>query len=358
MNSNENKDDSRLLILPQSDLKRSTRPDLVLMALPNENVQQALVRGECKLLTNSKSSSLVLPTTSYLLTTVGTSNTLVVYPETKKKETEENNPNKRIKLDMNIQSCRLIHPGGSGASFLSLEQKNLSSNDIRSFLEQQQQEEESSSSKKYLVRDLALEFQCSIKEIQQVLETLPCVLLESTQTKQQDQGGYAVTLLTEEQVLQAQRALLQALCEEQEGEADEALLETLVPLVAKRITHYQEETDHHSISQETWSQTVAKQILKLSCKGSDSTTVAGLDKEKIGLWALQDLVMNKSTWELEDLLSTWQLRLPNKWCGQEDEGGESGESLVSRRFLEKLPGVEITKEGDKNNITEKVTIKL
>ena len=371
---------SKLLFLPQLDLKRSTRPDLVLMALPNKDVQKALMDGNCKLLTNSKSSSLVLPTTSYNLTTIGTSNTLVVYPKatttalTEKEEEEDRISNKRIKLltdeNSGIQSCRLIQPGGSGASFLSLEKMKLSLDAIRSFLLLE---------KKYCsLSDLCLEFQCSAVEMKQALEKLPCTLIPKEQQYQQgDEEGrrdddeeyrVVVELLTEEQVLQAQRALLQALCEEQEGEEDNLSLDVLVPLVAKRIDEYQQGNGNDGVgddidekqpkfSHDIWSRAVGEKIIKLASSSSSSgsaTTSITLDKEKVAAWALQDLVMNRSTWELRDLLDTWSLRLPTKWCsGEEQEEGDH--PIMSRSFLKKIAQVEITKSGDKNNPTETVT---
>ena len=178
-----------------------------------------------------------------------------------------------------------------------------------------------------------------------------------------------VELLTEEQVLQAQRALLQALCEEQEGEEDNLSLDVLVPLVAKRIGEYQQGNDNDGVgddndekqpkfSHDIWSRAVGEKIIKLASSSSSSsgsaTTSITLDKEKIAAWALQDLVMNRSTWELRDLLDTWSLRLPTKWCsGEEQEEGDH--PIMSRSFLETIAQVEITKSGDKNNPTETVT---
>lgn len=74
---------SKLLHLPQSDLSRSTRPNLVLMAMPsgNSDIMQAIQEGKCSILTNEDSSALVLPDCSYNLTTIGTTNTFIVFKQ-------------------------------------------------------------------------------------------------------------------------------------------------------------------------------------------------------------------------------------------------------------------------------------
>ena len=90
------------------------------------------------------------------------------------------------------------------------------------------------------------------------------------------------------------------------------------------------------------------------------------DKPKIAKWALQDLVLtsrrpsSNTTWPLEELLSTWQSRLPLLWCNdripapkrtEESEESEAGlpddstssknTDVTTRQALEAMPEVEI-----------------
>lgn len=337
--------DSQLLFLPQSDLKRSTRPNLMLMALPSasaSNIQQALQEGNCKLVTSSKSSALVLPDTSYELTTIGTSNTLVVYPKSTSTataskstagESTENPTNKRMKLDSNFSrhACRLIQPGGSGSSFLSLQPKKNPAEAIRSILSS------NATDTTFRENDLALELQCSIVEIKNALETIPCIF-----------DGH-LQLLTEEQLWQAKRSLVETLCEEPAAEDENVPPEQFYDPVEKRIAPPNEET---SVS-DSWASAVSKKIVTLACGSSNH-----FDKHKIALWALQDLVITsrQSTWPVDELLSTWQMRLPLKWCA--DDNGDGTTNVASRAALERMPGVQIALDGNKKDSAEVVTIQF
>jgi hypothetical protein len=311
------------------------------MNLSSDHVKKALIDGECKLMTNSKSSALVLPTTSYSLTTIGTSNSLVVFPQQATSTSGlpddgdiSESPPKRTKLSKSnyeIQTCRLIQPGGSGASFLSLQRKMISAEAIRSLLQDSVSKKES-----FAPSDLAQKFQCSSPEVYQALESLPCVILSSKEI---------IYLLDEEHILQAKRSLVETLCEEKEGENESLPAEELVPLIEKRVTPNEE------LSESNWSMEVARKILKLACKN------ARLNKQKIAFWALQDLVLTKKpTWPLKELLSTWQSRLPLNWCQQ--EGDDETSCVVSKTILEQMPGVQISKNGKQKDAVEMVTIAL
>jgi hypothetical protein len=342
------KDDAegQLLFLPQSDLKRSTRPNLVLMALPSSSasrLQQAFQEGDCKLVTNSKSSALVLPETSYDLTTIGTSNTLVVYPKTTSIEeaASPNNPMKRIKLDnnKNRQACRLIQPGGSGSSFLSLQPKKSLTDPIRSLLQDE--------TTKYKESDLALELQCSLVEIENALETLPCITVDV---------GH-VQLLTEEQLWQAKRSMVETLCEEPDAEDEQVPPEEFHDLVEKRIAPPNDEDG----ASDNWASAVASKIVILACAptSASSSSRRHFDKHKIALWALQELVLTsrRSTWPLDELLSTWQTRLPLKWCGNDNNGsGEETNNVASRSVLEQMSGVQITTKDGTGNKKDAVDV--
>eukprot|EP00980_Cylindrotheca_fusiformis_P011327 scaffold2619_cov129-Cylindrotheca_fusiformis.AAC.5 len=352
MTSNgQGKDDgeSRLLYLPQSDLKRSTRPNLMLMAVPSSSastMQQAFHQGDCKLVTSSKSSALVLPDKSYDLTTIGTSNTLVVYPKQEKSTTDsspDNNRTKRQKLsdndnNLNRQECRLIHPGGSGASFLSLTLKTSQAEAIHSLLKD--------ATTKYDDDSLALELQCSVVEIRKALETLPCIEVDST-------GN--IQLLTEEEHWQAKRSLVETLCEEADAEDEQVPPEAFHRLVANRLVATNKEDGRPNNGADA----VAEKIVTLACAppSDDGSQRRNFDKQTIALWALQDLVLTsrQTTWPLDELLSSWQTRLPLKWCGGDDNGTTN---VASRAVLEEIPGVEITEDGNKQDAGEIVTIQI
>ena len=543
----------KLLFLPQSDLKRSTKPDLLLMALPPfesddcKEILTAMKEGDCNFLADENSSALVLPKRSYNLTTVGTSNTLVVYNtelqttnvigtttgnnknddnssnnnndkegEEKEKQKESSNTNydtnkksiqtkivtndqpilqyaKRQKVSAlgdakateDLQPCRLVQPGGSGASFLSLQQKEISSHDVHEVLKTTTTTTTTSSSPSslvYSVQDLAMQLQCSTHEIHTALESIPCILVPSSSSassshpdldtveakeveeeqQQQRDSTPRIQLLSEEVLWQAKRSLVETLCEEDNdyedsqtgthdpqgslpennscnnnnnNKSDRAIenatslaanhgtmdskTRRLCQMVAERIrssiltpntastTNPYAQGSHSGdrntfgMDDESWTYAVATKIVMLASipteskvsqsnddnnggnnnnnKSKDATSNAEttyvLDRNKIALWALQDLVLStrtkhktKSTtdgtmmtspneanitsvspsktsgtattattggstssfsWALDDFLSTWQSRLPLSWCSYYDDPTETAATATA-----------------------------
>lgn len=113
-----------------------------------------------------------------------------------------------------IQPTRLVHPGGSGAGFLTGVKKTLTAPQVLVYLK--------NSYTHYTTHDLGLRLQCSHAEVERALATLPCIHLRrkrpttTNTTTSANQGGGTWQLLQEEDIWQAQAAVVQTLCEEED----------------------------------------------------------------------------------------------------------------------------------------------
>jgi hypothetical protein len=107
-------------------------------------------------------------------------------------------PNKKQKCAV-AQACRLIHPGGSGASFLTYEEKNLEAHQVLPLLPRS-------------TATLALLLQHSEGQVETVLATMPVICItNNTKTN-------VWHALPEDDIWQAQAAVVQMLCEEDDDD--------------------------------------------------------------------------------------------------------------------------------------------
>lgn len=269
-----------LLSLPQSDLVMKVgkhgktfsstqakttsavkRADLVLFRLPavggqggggggwNDNsitLADELLAGRCHVLANDRSATLVARTASVGLVAVGTSNALVVWrrpPVTGGGGTEDDNggggwdaegggetgPSDR-KRRRATTPCRLIQPGGSGASFLVGQPHEPDPREVlRFFLGAAGGNTvggSNSTGVTYSTSTLANLFQCSDHQIRSALRCgVPNVVATSGTpdghvSSDEEEGEGAVVaedhwrLIADDDVLYGQQALVQTLCEE------------------------------------------------------------------------------------------------------------------------------------------------
>ena len=198
--SSKHDDDAGVLLsLPQSDLTGNNnkgvlqKADLVLFQLPqNTELQEDFYAGNCQLLANEHAASLVSPSSSYRLVTVGTSNTLVVWKSREESSSskvtdDEASPppakKQKSTATKTTTACRLIQPGGSGASFLIGQEHPVQPSEVLQWFEQQkelhkQQQNGGSNIATIGVPTSALanHFQCSELEMRVALWSIPSVV--------------------------------------------------------------------------------------------------------------------------------------------------------------------------------------
>jgi hypothetical protein len=269
-----------LLVIPQSDLKRNNA-DLVLIQMPLERLAQSHI------LANDQRASLITPTSSYTLVTQGTSNTYVVWktqtssgngsgannnnnnnnnnntvtdPTT---TSAPSNPHKKHKSGnhIKVQACRLVNPGGSGSTFMvGQTPPELTAADILPYLKQSGQQYNNTT------LQLAQILQYSEIEIEKLLAQLPVIWIDD-----------CWLLLEEDAIWQAQAAVVQTMCEEENIEHLLLLSEDqLVPLIAQRLDGDQYTT------------TIARKFLELaSTQEANSKTV--VDPNKVRSYEQQQI---------------------------------------------------------------------
>jgi hypothetical protein len=300
-----------LLALPQSDLpnkstKRSssssssvirTKPsDLVLFQLPtSEQFQQDLYEGKCQILASNKSASLVSPTTSYKLVTVGTSNTLIVWKDDKnpkgndleEDEPSSSPPTKRIKPTSSVTSCRLIQPGGSGASFLVGQTCELKPRDLCQWFEQRHQQHNNVTVADMVSTSILCKlFQASKVEILTALSQIAVIV--ALQHCGEEQFWQ---LVSEEEIMLGQRALAELLVEETILEDSNSVLrlEDVAKGISERLLQLLWDQDSKFDPQlgtnEERSLAIARKIAFLTqtnqSKRSYNSKVVHLDHEKV-----------------------------------------------------------------------------
>ncbi len=297
--------DPWLLSLPQSDLKRQLKGDLVLVKTSLDVVNN----DDAYILANSHRSALITPTKSYSMVMVGTSNALVLVPGQQEPSDEDDPPAKRMKRG---QFCRLVQPGGSGAFFIELPPRPLP--DPTQVVELLQQ---TSATMEQLVRH---SFQAP-RELEQVLDDLPVI-----ETSTNDVIQYR--LLSETQQLEAQEAVLGTLLEEDVVHDKNDNL-VIISHVMERWPGASSDMARAAVRRVykdgTWStEKVGAKVLsgKQSFRNKE---IAHLFRHfvyilknrfrgnpQIAKWSAHNLFLQHPTWESDEaLLEAWQARLPD-----------------------------------------------
>jgi hypothetical protein len=253
---------------------RRSRPDLVLFQVPS--CMDEMLAGKCQILANHESASLVSPTQSIQLVTVGTSNSLVVWKRQSRHQEqkntavttttsnnydkEENKANNEdevasSKRAKTVTSCRLIQPGGSGASFLVGQTNPLRHDELLHFfapnggiggasfspLHRSQQHHQISNNNKvirrYSTSTLSNLFQCSDVEMEEALSQIPTIVAfgldgQDRSTNSPSPSTTYWQVVPDEEVLSGQQALVQMLVEEDDNdeERDEVEMDVITKL--------------------------------------------------------------------------------------------------------------------------------
>jgi hypothetical protein len=388
--SSSSAEKSILLSLPQSDLLGNNykgalrRPDLVLIQLPKNDpeLQKDFYAGRCQIVANQHSASLVSSCSSYKLVAVGTSNALVVWNELPSDDTSAPPPAKRSKKDHIVTACRLIQPGGSGASFLVGQDHVVDPHDLLAWFVQKEQQDASdvAAPRRVATCTLANIFQCSRLEMRMALSQIPSVagFDRSDVEKGSDDCSYDPPdeqywqLVSDEEVLCGQRALVEYAIEEdgvfQEDESV-ALFEEVAIGVSKRLVPLLMEYDETSATSEaaagptSGDQNVKERSLAIARKtiflaqterakekidsrsvrldpnvvsqdvfawmGENTTRMLHLHSHsslfQIAFYVLRDLFLEYPNYAMSDLLDKWAGRLPM---------GEMYEKCVSLEWLQ------------------------
>ena len=208
--------------------------------------------GGCYVLSNSNGSTLICNNHSYQMSIVGTSNALVLVPppstqgqssSTSTKSDDDDNPSpiKKLKFTTTTTASsssptkkstptttmtgRLVHVGGSGASFIELKSKTLpSANDIMSIFRSNHHHHKHKNNNMNDLSVISLQLQCSVQELLHVLQHVPSVVAypstTSSSSSSSGSGGtgtgessYSYIMLDESQVYDVYNAILSTLCE-------------------------------------------------------------------------------------------------------------------------------------------------
>lgn len=364
MTNSSNSTEGTLLCLPQCDVQRpdtgasksvgkgigigsnttsqnksmkttAKKADLVLFELPKcKKTRNDLMDGRCKILANAQYASLVTPSTSLKLVTVGTSNALVVWnkniPRDENKDANVNpsgesvlteSPTKRRKTNAttSVAPCRLIQPGGSGSSFLVGQSRDFDPIELSEFFLKQGLESTISTSK------LCNLFQVAPNQIWDAMLAIPYVV-----SKYENNGNkkeQVWQLITEEDVLFGQRALVETLCEEDDPTDDSTIvtIETMASKVCPRLSPLlfekaSSETHNNAEENESRCMAIARKTVLLSSSASFSDEAKSQlsdfnrpfqsDVSRIAFYALRDLFMKYPSYAWSDLSKQWSTRLP------------------------------------------------
>ena len=306
--SKKNNDDGGVLLsLPQSDIKsttkttktkiatvissKATKSDLVLFQLPttttnkiNKTIIEDLWDGRCQIFANNRSASIVTPSTSLKLVTVGSSNAVVLWKkeqqqqqqqqqggkintddivESGDKEEEglvESSPTKKrlkrscVTIDpisnntdskAIITKCRLTQPGGSGSSFLIGQNDDINIHELSQFFIETSKINPNGSI--ISTKELCNLFQVSPPQIQRAMLRISTIISfvkntvvknegdNSSKDEEEEQEVEYWALVPEEEVLFGQRALVDTLCEEDDIDGDMMTINDMTEKVSQRL---------------------------------------------------------------------------------------------------------------------------
>lgn len=372
--TNNNSTQGTLLCLPQCDVQRpdtgasktvrkgmsigsntsknksvkttAKKADLVLFELPkckDGNTRKDLMEGRCKILANGQYASLVTPSTSMKLVTVGTSNALVVWnkdiPQDENKDANlvssgdsglaEESPTKRRKIDAatpaTVAPCRLIQPGGSGSSFLVGQPRDLDPAELAEFFVKRGFEAYVSTS------ELCNLFQVAPNQIWDAMLWIPFVVSKYEDNSSNGNEGIEKEevwqLVPEEDVLFGQRALVETLCEEDDPSDESAVvtIETMAANVSQRLSPLlfdktSSETENAEKENKSRCMAIARKTVLLSSSSSYSDKTKNKlndfnrpfqsDASRVAFYALRDLFLKFPSYAWSDLSKQWSTRLP------------------------------------------------
>jgi len=396
--NSDRREDTRgiLLSLPQCDMERpdsgvnktgrngigignkkksmkttAKRADLVLFELPQTkkgNLRKDLLEGRCKILANGQFASLVTPSTSLQLVTVGTSNALVVWKKdntidgnndtnhapSDRADTGEESPMKRRRIATAISStvapCRLIQPGGRGCSFLVGQPHDLDPKELSHFFAKQHvttpsiTHDNAATTVSVSTSELCNLFQVAPNQIWKAMLWIPSVVSKNEDTKSNGKEGKEKEetwqLVPEEEVLFGQRVLVETLCEDDDNfgnhyddcdgkklgdESTIVTMETMSVKVSRRLLPLLMETSS-SITGNSGSDkehrclAIARKTVLLASSSSYSTKTKNKlndfnrpfrpDASRIAFYALRDLFLKYPSYAWSDLSEKWSTRLP------------------------------------------------
>lgn len=404
------------------------KADLVLFQLPKSNsendgnisskIVDDLWEGRCQIFANNRSASIVTPSTSLQLITVGSSNTMILWKKEEKKNKKTDNgrgeesPMKRLKKgehdddnnddDVNndndtstnstiIKNCRLVQPGGSGSSFLVGQSNKLNPNELSRFFI----ETANSSSNSILTStsELCNLFQVSPTQLRYAMLRIPAVVssVHNDDDNDDDDKEEYWELVPEEEVLFGQQALVETLCEEDDDEdADESpslkmTIKTMIDEVSQRLLpllmendntkRYNGDDNNKNInnSKERRSLAIARKTLLLASSSLSSSSKKTdchrrrfkPDTSKIAFYVLRDLFMKYPSYAWSDLIEKWSTRLP---IGEQYERITSTTEWIQDKNIGLIPNQltfallsnddEDNKSDNNNNSSSKGVIRL
>jgi hypothetical protein len=356
------------------------RADFVLFEVPKSkkgsscSPRKDLWEGRCKILANGQHASLVTPSTSLQLVTIGTSNALVVWkkddaldgnnnsnddtnisPASDHANPGEESPRKRRKLattiPLTVAPCRLIQPGGSGSSFLVGQLRDLDPMELSHFFAKRHFGTsgggDDATVASISTSELCNLFQVAPNQIWQAMLWIPSVVSKHDDINRNGKEGKEKEemwqLVPEEEVLFGQRALVETLCEDDdnfENDNDDgknlkdelstiATIETMAAKVSQRVLPLlleltSSETRNSSSESESESDkeyrclAIARKTVLLSSTSSYSTKTKlndfnlpfRPDASRIAFYALRDLFLKYPSYAWSDLSEKWSTRLP------------------------------------------------
>jgi hypothetical protein len=357
------------------------RADLVLFELPKfekGTSRKDLLAGRCKILGNGRCASLVTPSTSLQLVTVGSSNALVVWNkdnasngtnDTNYASSDHDNPGKESPTKRRkfasttpatVTPCRLIQPGGSGSSFLVGQPRDFDPMELSHFfatLQLPSSDGDATVTNSISTHELCKLFQVAPKQIWDAMLWIPSVV---SYEDVNSNGKEMWMSVPEEEVLFGQRALVETLCEEDDvskyDEGDDKNLgdetiESMAVKVRRRLLPLLLETTssdtRNGVSdKESRSLAIARKTVLLSSSSSYSTKIKNKqlndvsstfrpDASRIAFYALRDLFLKYPSYAWSDLSAQWSTRVPlgeryeritstTEWIEDEKMGGHGG----------------------------------